>query len=248
MATTLQNTADHGAPAAELVHVRDGDLVTDSLTIAHEFGRRHDNVLQTLDSLLSDGTVSGLEFKAAEYFDEQRKPRRMVELTERGALIAMPFIGGRKSRIGQARLVDAFMALRARASAPMDLANPDTLRALLQSLAGQSLQLQQKVETLEPQARAFASLSASHGSLCITDAAKNLGVRPKMLFSWLSQRGWIYRRGVEWIAYQTALERGLVEHRVTTIHRNDDSVKATTQVRVTAKGLAMLAKKLAETA
>ena len=37
----------------------------------------------------------------------------MIELAERGALIAMPFIGGRNSRAGQVRLVDAFMALRA---------------------------------------------------------------------------------------------------------------------------------------
>ena len=89
-----------------------GKPVTDSLAIAQEFASRHDNVLQKLDGLIADGTISPLDFKEANYIDEQGKKRRKIELTERGALIAMPFIGGRNSRAGQVRLVDAFMDLR----------------------------------------------------------------------------------------------------------------------------------------
>lgn len=102
------------APASTgtLVHLHLGRPVTDSLAIAKEFHRRHDNVLQKLDELIEHGTISRLDFKDANYTDEQGKQRRMIELTERGALIAMPFIGGRNSRAGQVRLVDAFMALR----------------------------------------------------------------------------------------------------------------------------------------
>lgn len=95
-----------------IVHLSKGQAVTESLTIAREFGRRHDNVLQSIDGLIHDGVVSHLECKETSYADEQGKQRRMIELTERGALIAMPFIGGRNSRAGQVRLVDAFMALR----------------------------------------------------------------------------------------------------------------------------------------
>ncbi|WP_245965092.1 Rha family transcriptional regulator [Trinickia dinghuensis] len=96
----------------ELVRVRDGEAVTDSVAIHREFGRRHGNILASLDELISDGTLSQLDFKPAEYRDEQGKPRRMIELTERGALIAMPFIGGRKSKDGQVRLVSAFLLMR----------------------------------------------------------------------------------------------------------------------------------------
>ncbi|WP_051391014.1 Rha family transcriptional regulator [Paraburkholderia mimosarum] len=99
---------------AALVRVRNGGLFTDSLAVAREFGRRHGNVLQTLDSLIADGTVSRLDLKSAEYLDGQGKPRRMFELNERGALIAMPYVGGKNSRAGQARLVDAFLLLRER--------------------------------------------------------------------------------------------------------------------------------------
>lgn len=98
--------------SSALVHFNMGKPVTDSLAISHEFASRHDNVLQKLDGLISDGTINRLDFKAAEYCDAKGEQRRMIELTERGALIAMPFIGGRNSRAGQVRLVDAFITLR----------------------------------------------------------------------------------------------------------------------------------------
>jgi Rha family phage regulatory protein len=227
----------------------DGELIVDSLTIAREFDREHKNVLRTLDSLIDDGTVDLLNFEPTSYTDEMNRPQRAIRLTERGALIAMPFIGGRRAREGQVRLVSAFMALRERATTtPLDLTDPSTLLALLQTHASQSLQLQQQVTELEPKAQALDRLSAADGSLCITDAAKSLKVQPKVLFGWLARHHWIYRRGVAWTAHQDALDRGVMEHRVTTIHRDNGNDKATTQARVTAKGLALLAKKLAEAA
>lgn len=104
------------ASASALVHFHMGKPVTDSLAIAQEFASRHDNVLQKLDGLIADSTINRLDFKAAEYLDAKGEARRMIELSERGALIAMPFIGGRNSRAGQVRLVDAFMALRGKVS------------------------------------------------------------------------------------------------------------------------------------
>jgi Rha family phage regulatory protein len=98
---------------APLVHLQKGRAVTNSLTIASEFQRAHKNVLQSLDALIAGHAISRLDFKPRNYIDERGKNQRMIELTERGALIAMPFIGGRNSRAGQVRLVDAFLALRA---------------------------------------------------------------------------------------------------------------------------------------
>lgn len=100
------------AASSAVVHLYQGKPVTDSLTIAREFGRPHKNVLQSLDSLIADGTINRLEFKPVKFTDAKGEQRRMIELTERGALIAMPFIGGKNSRAGQARLVDAFLAMR----------------------------------------------------------------------------------------------------------------------------------------
>lgn len=123
----------------ELVRVCDGEVVTDALTIADEFGRRHDNVLASLDSLIAGGTINDLDFKAVEYRDAKGQMRRTIELTERGALISMPFIGGRKSREGQVRLVDAFLEMREqlRLMQPEPIVEPELIAASPNKLAGE---------------------------------------------------------------------------------------------------------------
>lgn len=130
------------------------------------------------------------------------------------------------------------------------IANPATMsRMQLIELAMQAeqerLKLEQKVEVLEPKAQALDRLATrADGSLCITNAAKDLQVQPKALFGLLSGAlRWIYRRagGAGWVAYQDKLQQGLLEHKVTVVSRSDGSEKLTEQVLVTPKGLAKLA-------
>lgn len=83
-----------------IVRMYKGNPVTDSLTIAREFQRQHKDVLRSLDSLIADGAISQRNFAPRDYTDERGKRQRMIQLTERGALVAMPFIGGRNSRLG----------------------------------------------------------------------------------------------------------------------------------------------------
>ncbi|MDP1664998.1 MAG: Rha family transcriptional regulator [Methylobacter sp.] len=87
-------------------------ICVDSRDIAKQFGRDHKNVLQTLDDLLADGTISRLEFKLSNYVKRGKEYRR-YELNKAGFLKAMPFIGGRKSREGQRRFVDEFLRIEA---------------------------------------------------------------------------------------------------------------------------------------
>lgn len=106
------------------------------------------------------------------------------------------------------------------------------------------LALESKVAEIQPKADALDRISTgSDGSLNITDAAKTLQINPKMLFQWMSGHKWIYRRvgGSGWVAYQDKIQAGLLEHKVTVVHREDGTEKITEQVRVTAKGLAKLA-------
>lgn len=94
-----------------IIHGGDNQLCIDSRLIAQEFGRRHDNVLQTIKNLLEDGTISLLECKERNYHKLGRQ-YPCYELNEAGFLKAMPFIGGKKSKEGQKRLVDEFLRVR----------------------------------------------------------------------------------------------------------------------------------------
>ena len=98
---------------SDLVFIKNNKLPTNSLVLAGEFGRNHKDVLKSIRSLEDTGHfISGREFSPTYYVDVQAKERPMYELTERGFLIAMPFIGGKKSRDGQVKLVDAFLTMR----------------------------------------------------------------------------------------------------------------------------------------
>lgn len=137
-----------------------------------------------------------------------------------------------------------------KAPAQIDLNDPTLLRNALLTYTEKVLELENKVgeqvvviADLSPKAAAHDLLSTATGSLCITDAAKNLQIKPSVLFGYLSGAGWIYRRAgsIAWIAYQGKLQQGLLEHKIKTIERPDGSEKITEQVRVTSKGLAKLA-------
>ncbi|MEM5330366.1 Rha family transcriptional regulator [Paraburkholderia sp. JHI2823] len=101
-----------GEAVGPLVHLRDGRPVVDSVAIARAFGRSHKHVLRTLDSLIEDLTITEPNFGLSEYRDASGKACRLIELDEHGALVALPFVGGRRSRLGQKQLVAEFFAMR----------------------------------------------------------------------------------------------------------------------------------------
>ncbi|CDH00791.1 KilA-N domain-containing protein [Xenorhabdus bovienii] len=70
---------------------------------------------------------------------------------------------------------------------------PEALR-LAADLAEQKAELEHKVEEMKPDVAALERIAKSDGSMCVTDAAKQLQVKPKSLFDLMSHNKWIYRR------------------------------------------------------
>lgn len=130
------------------------------------------------------------------------------------------------------------------------LESPAAMRSLLLTYTEKVIALQGQVEDMRDDVAAHERLTRADGSLNITEAAKNLGMRPRDLFDWLAHNGWIYKRpgAGAWLGYQTKCNQGLLEHKTTTVLRADGSEKITEQVRITAKGLATLARVIRPTA
>jgi anti-repressor protein len=98
------------------------------------------------------------------------------------------------------------------------------------------------IEELAPKAAELERIAAADGSMCVTDAAKVLKIRPKQLFDWLKAHRWIYRRAGNntWVGYQDKTAAGHLEHRVATCNLPDGSTKIVEQVMLTGKGIAKL--------
>lgn len=127
-----------------------------------------------------------------------------------------------------------------------DFSNPaDAARAWAEQYEA-AASAQVKVEQLLPKEAALERISMADGSMTITSTAKLLQMRPKDLFQWLREKGWIYKRtgsGVD-LGYQRRVQVGYLEHKTTLVARSDGSEKVTEQVRVTPKGLSKLAQSL----
>ncbi|MDE1464802.1 phage antirepressor [Spartinivicinus poritis] len=127
----------------------------------------------------------------------------------------------------------------------IDWTNTQQVAGILAQSMERIQEQSQQIGAMKPQVEALERIAKSDGGMCITNAAKDLQVRPKDLFSWLSKNKWIYRRAghASWTAYQNKIQQGVLEHKVTVVSRSDGSEKTTEQVRVTPKGLALLAER-----
>jgi phage antirepressor YoqD-like protein len=176
------------------------------------------------------------------YLDTQNKVRPCYALPKREAcLMAMSY-----SYDLQAKVFDRMTELETKNTVVSSFRLPLTYSAAMRLAADQADQIelqQSQLAITTPKAEALDRLTLADGSMCITNAAKNLGMQPKALFAWLQTNNWIYRRpgSGSWTAYQPRLKSMFLDHKVTTIERGDGSEKITEQVLVTAKGLAKLA-------
>ncbi|MBD2796054.1 phage regulatory protein/antirepressor Ant [Xenorhabdus sp. 18] len=149
--------------------------------------------------------------------------------------------------VRRAAVIDRWFALE---SSSVQLMIPQSLPEALRlaaDLAEQKAELEHKVEEMKPDVDAFERIAKkSTGSMCVTDAAKHLQVKPKALFDTLSSNKWIYRRlgKKSWVGYQDKLQQGLLEHKITVVAKDDGTERVCEQVLVTAKGISKLAKML----
>ena len=128
---------------------------------------------------------------------------------------------------------------------------PEALR-FAADLADKNDELQRLILDQAPKVAAIKRLAAAGGAICITDAAKQLGLAPARLFAWLEQHRWIFRRhgGKRWVAYQPRIATGHMTHKVTALKPDPETgiERAAFDPMVTPKGLTRLAELLQEAA
>jgi anti-repressor protein len=92
--------------------------------------------------------------------------------------------------------------------------------------------------------KALDNLSRAEGSVNLQTAGRLLQQRPNKFIQDIAARGLIWRPqgSASYLAYSHVIQRGLMEHKVSTIIMPDGTERVRTQVLVTAKGLTYLAK------
>ncbi len=239
-----------------VVFSKGGEVFADSRDVAAFFRRRPADVNRAIRNLMAE--MSAEDTRRLFAFREEiqqhstgASKREIYDMTRDGFMLVVMGFDGAKAVQWKLDYIAAFNAMEAQLRQTVqvpDLSDPKQLLQLLGNYANKAIELQAQVADLRPSADALDRIASTDGSLNITDAAKTLQVRPRELFKYLRTNGWIYSRpGVAGdIAYQAKIEADLLEHKVHTVIKADGDEKVVTQVRVTPKGLAKLAKDLAD--
>ncbi len=99
-----------------IIRINERNLpIVNSLDIAEAFGRDHNKVIQSIESLIASGHLGGADFGLTSYTDKSNRQSKCYELTEAGFMVACPFIGGEKARDGQVKIVNELQRFRSRA-------------------------------------------------------------------------------------------------------------------------------------
>lgn len=212
-----------------------------SREIAELTGKRHDNVKRTIETLSQKGVISLPHFEEVQNLGPGPQLVRQYQVCKRDSFVVVAQLSPEFT----AALVDRWQELEQAATAiPSTL--PEALR-LAADLAEQNNHLRLVVNEQAPKVEALERIACAAGSMCLTDAAKHLGLQRIKLLEWMRANRWIYRRegSMRWLAYQPRQAAGLLDHKVSVIGINEEGdQRIASQVRVTAKGLALLAEKL----
>lgn len=215
-----------------------------SREIAQLCDKDHRNVARDIRKMLEALHVAGgvLKFERTYTSEQNGQEYREFLLPKRECLV---LVSGYSTEI-RARIIDRWMELEDshRVVTTPNLNDPSLLRHLLLENVEKVLALESKVSEMQTAVEALDQIAEAHGSMSRTEAAKHLGVPPHVLIKWMKMNGWAYRRpgSKEDLAYQSKIIAGYLEHKVTTGPRPDGTEWISTQLRVTAKGLTVLAK------
>ena len=181
-------------------------------------------------------------------------------LTRFGAYLTAMAGDDTKEAIARARIYFAVKTREAEVAAPAAPALPQDYEEALVALLGEVRErkaLENKVAELEPAATSWQVLASGDGDYAVADAAKILARDPNIklgrnrLFTLLAEYGWTYRQVSDGRARvrQTAIERAWLSE-IPQSHyppRTGELVLDAPQIRVTAKGLHELHKRLGGT-
>jgi phage antirepressor YoqD-like protein len=213
-----------------------------SREIADLTGKHHHHVVRDIKRNLAELNIDASTFGCI-YRDERNRAQAEYFLSHD---LVMTLLTGYSTPLRHrvvTRLGELENVSRQVVTVPQTL--PEALR-LAADQAEQNLQLQAVIQKQAPKVEALNRLANTHGSVCITSAAKQLGVAPLRLFKWLSDNRWIYRRTSHssWSAFQPRLSAGLLEHKLVKVGTEREELKVVEQVMVTRRGITTLAEQL----
>ncbi|SHK96456.1 phage antirepressor KilAC domain-containing protein [Alicyclobacillus tolerans] len=233
-----------------LVFVENHRPVTDSLTVAEVFGKRHDNVIRDIRTILKelDDEWGLLNFEETSFTHPQNgQIYQKYLLTEDGFTILVMGYSGKEAMRFKVKYIQAFRELQNQLlQKQMLLELPknykEALLALVteveknEQLEADKLALEQCLAEAEPKLTYVDQILASKDTVCITQIAKDYGLSGKRLNAILHEDGVQFKVNGQWVLYSKYQHMGYTHSHTVQYTRSNGDRGVQLQTEWTQKG------------
>ena len=218
-----------------------GMNVVSSRDVAEGLGKRHSDVLESLDKILENGDFRSLIIPSNYKVYGQNRNYKEYLLTKDGFILYMFNIQGYQEF--KLAYINKFNEMEK--SLQNQYYIPQNYSEALKLAYEQQEQIQllnNKIETDRPKVIFAEALEISNNNILIGDLAKilkqnGIDIGQNRLFEYLRSNGYLCSRGEQYnLPTQKSLELGLFEVKTRTINNPDGSVRVTRTTKVTPKG------------
>ena len=241
---------------SQLVFIENGQVVTDSLTVAEVFEKTHDKVLRDIRELGCSKEFSLTNFGESTYTNERGREYTKYFISEQGFTLLVMGYTGQKAMEFKERYIAEFHRMREELSKPRmltrlelielaresELARIEAEKKLLESERKNS-EYQAALQEQAPKVLFAEAITTSRTSILVRELAtilKQNGVDmgQNRLFEELRKRGYLIKRhGTDWnMPTQRSMELGLFEIKETPILHSDGKSTLSKTPKVTGKG------------
>ncbi|MEI4612338.1 phage regulatory protein/antirepressor Ant [Bacillus cereus] len=235
------------------VFENNGEVVTDSLTIAEMFGKEHKNVkrdiLETISKLASlqnsvevnelDINFNTLKFEPVEYRDNRNRIQEKYIVNFDAFMLVTMSYTTQKAMLIKMKYIHAFNQMKAYIQS-QHLNIPKTYAGALRlaaDLSEKNEELQLENRTMKPKAAYCDIVLDSTGTYTPTQIATELGIRSGMKLNQILKEMRIQRKvNKQWVLYAEYNGKGYTDTSTYTFDKSDGSRGSSQQLRWTEKG------------
>ncbi|SDY68826.1 phage regulatory protein/antirepressor Ant [Thermoactinomyces sp. DSM 45892] len=203
--------------SSQLVFIENEKIVTDSITVAEVFGKRHDNVIHSIRNLDSSGDFNLLNFKEISYTDSKGRTYSKYLLTKDGLMFLVMGYRGTKAAQMKELYIEEFNRMEQfiKTDVKLDsymIQNPIERATRWIEEEQARLQLEAKVKEQAPKVKFCDQVLQPGELLTATTLAKDYGLSAVRFNRLLHDLGIQYNQGGKWHLYNAYSDKGYVDY------------------------------------
>lgn len=228
----------------KLVFIENNRPVTDSLTVAETFGKRHADVMRDIRNLECSEEFNQRNFAQVDYIDESNRTYPKYLITQDGfSFLVMGYTGSTAAQFKE-KYIGEFNRMRDELNKPQFALPQNYVEALkaLVSTEEEKQKLALQIESDRPLVLFAESLKVSNDSILINELAKllkqnGIDIGGTRLFRLLRSEGYLMSKGEQYnMPTQRSMDLKIMEVKTGTRGGSDGAVHITRTTKITGKG------------